>query len=279
LQGGVVVSDDGGKSWRPSIDGMGQTAATHILMDPKSPAQARTLYVCGFGKGVFKSTDGGRHWALKNAGLEGSEPFAWRLVPDSKGRIYLLVARRSEDGSLGTPLDGALYRSSDGAEHWEKLALPSGSNAPNGLAVDPADDLRLYLAAWGRRAPIGSTGIGSTGSDTGGGIFLSTDGGKTWKHVLEKDQHVFDVTPDSRKPGLLYATGFESSVWKSVDRGESWVHVGGFNFKWGQRVIPDPKNPGMIYVCTYGGAIWHGPADSAPAAVEDIVTPLMRPGR
>jgi photosystem II stability/assembly factor-like uncharacterized protein len=128
-RGGVVVSEDGGQSWKPSSEGMGQTAATHILLDAKSPASARTLYVCGFGKGVFKSTDGGRNWALKNNGLEGSEPFAWRLIPDSEGRLYLLVARRSVDGSLGTPLDGALYRSSDGAEHWERLVLPAGSNA------------------------------------------------------------------------------------------------------------------------------------------------------
>jgi photosystem II stability/assembly factor-like uncharacterized protein len=268
--GGVVASDDGGRSWKPSVDGMGETAATHILLDPRSPASARTLYVCGFGKGVFKSTDGGRHWVLKNNGLEGSEPFAWRLIPDSAGRLYLLVARRSSDGSVGTPLDGAMYRSPDGAEHWEKLVLPAGSNAPNGLAVDPSDDRRLYLAAWGRTTPP---------VDTGGGIFLSTDAGATWKSVLDKDQHIFDVTLDPRTPGVLYATGFESSVWKSVNRGEGWTRVRGYNFKWGQRVIPDPKDAKMIYVCTYGGGIWHGPADGDSDAIEDIVTPVMRHGR
>lgn len=268
--GGVVISEDGGQSWKPSVEGMGQTSATHILLDPKSPAASRTLYVCGFGKGVYKSTDGGQHWVRKNAGIEGSEPFAWRIIPDSKGRLYLLIARRSDDGSLGTPLDGALYRSSDGAEHWEKLVLPSGTNGPNGLAVDPSDDNRLYLGAWGRRVSSG---------DLGGGIFLSNDAGKTWKSVLDKDQHIFDVTPDPRKPGVLYATGFESSVWKSADHGESWTRIKGFNFKWGQRVIPDPKDPGKIYVCTYGGAIWHGPADGDTKSAEDILTPVMKPGR
>jgi photosystem II stability/assembly factor-like uncharacterized protein len=264
--GTVVHTQDGGRTWKPSVEGMEPTAATHILLDPKSPAGARTLYVCGFGKGVYKSTDGGQHWALKNTGIEGSEPFAWRLIPDSKGQLYLLIARRSDDGSIGTPLDGALYRSSDGAEHWEKLALPSGTNAPNGLAVDPSDDSRLYLAAWGRRNPSG---------DTGGGIFISTDAGKTWKNVLDREQHVFDVMPDPRKSGVFYATGFESSVLKSVDRGETWTRLKGFNFKWGQHVIPDPKDPAKIYVCTYGGSVWHGPADGDPRAAEDIVTPVM----
>ncbi len=266
-RGGVVVSEDGGATWKPSAEGMGQTAATHILLDPKSPAAARTLYVCAFGKGVFKSTDGGRHWALKNNGLEGAEPFAWRLIPDSKGRLYLLVARRSDDGSIGNAMDGAIYRSSDGAGHWEKLSLPTGSNGPNGLAVDPADDRRLYLAAWGR--------FGSSG-DSGGGIFLSADAGSTWKNVLDRDQHIFDVTPDLTKAGVLYATGFESSVWKSVDRGESWTRLKGYNFKWGQRVFPDPNDPEQIYVCTFGGSIWHGPADGDPHAAEDIVSPPKR---
>ncbi len=265
FRGGVVASDDGGRSWHASIEGMGETAATHILLDPKSPASARTLYVCAFGKGVFKSNDGGSHWVLKNNGLEGAEPFAWRLIPDSAGRLYLLVARRSEDGSLGTSLDGAMYRSSDGADHWEKLVLPAGCNGPNGLAIDPHDSGRLYLAAWGRRA---------RGGDTGGGIFLSTDAGKTWKNVLSRDQHTFDVTLDPRTPGILYATGFESSVWKSVDRGEHWTRVKGYNFKWGQRVFPDPADPKKIYVCTYGGSIWHGPADGDPDAAEDIISPL-----
>jgi hypothetical protein len=268
-QGGVVVSQDGGRSWRASIEGMGQTAATHILLDPKSPAESRTLYVCGFGRGVFKSTDGGRTWALKNNGLEGSEPFAWRMAQDSKGRLYLLVARRSSDGTIGTPLDGALYRSSDGAGHWEKLVLPAGCNGPNGLAIDPSDDGRLYLAAWGRRV---------AGGDSGGGIFLSTDAGKSWKNVLGRDQHIFDVSLDPRLPGVMYAAGFESSVWKSANRGESWTRVGGYNFKWGQRVFPDPNDPRMIYVCTFGGGIWHGPADGDPNAAEDIVTEVMKPG-
>jgi len=269
-RGGVVLSEDGGKTWKPSVEGMEQTAATHVLLDPKSSPDSRTLYVCGFGRGVYKSTDGGRHWALKNTGLEGAEPFAWRIIPDSKGRLYLLVVRRSSDGSIGNPQDGAIYRSSDGAEHWERLALPAGCNGPNGLAIDPSDDGRLYLAAWGRRAASG---------DIGGGIFLSSDAGKTWKIVLDKDQHIFDVTLDPRTNGVLYATGFESSVWKSVNRGENWLRIKGYNFKWGQRVFPDPLDPKMIYVCTFGGAIWHGPADGDPESADDIVTPVVRHGR
>jgi photosystem II stability/assembly factor-like uncharacterized protein len=264
--GGVCLSEDGGKTWRPSNRGMPSTAATHILLDPASPVQARVLYVTGFGKGVFKSVDGGATWRLKNTGLPGPEPFAWRLARDKNGVLYLVVARRNDDGSHGNSGDGALYRSQDGAEHWERIQLPSGVNGPNGLAIDPEDPKRLYLAAWGRSVPQGAVD---------GGIFASTDAGKSWRRVLDRDQHVYDVTLDPRDPSTLYACGFESSAWRSVDRGETWHRIPGFNFKWGHRVTPDPRKPGMIFITTFGGSVWYGPAAGDPRAVEDIVTPAL----
>ena len=266
-KGGICRSEDGGKTWAVVNKGMPETAVTHILLDPNSPAQARTLYAAGFGRGVFKSTDGGESWQLKNAGIAGAEPFAWRLVMDSRGVLYLLVARRSEDSSIGGEQDGALYRSADGAEHWTKMTLPPEVNGPNGLAIDQADPQRLYLAAWSR--PV-------NGRPVGGGVYLSTDSGKSWKNILDRDQHVYDVTLDPRYPNTLYACGFSSSAWKSTDRGRTWKRLKGFNFKWGHRVIPDPGDPGSVYVSTFGGSLWHGPADGDPNAAEDIVTPALR---
>ena len=130
--GGLCRSEDGAREWKCSSEWIPDTAPTHILLDPKSPANARVLYVAAFGKGVYKSTDGGDHWTLKNNGIEGSEPYAWRLVQDPAGVLYLIVARRSSDGSFGNDFDGALYRSTDGAEHWTRLPLPKGVNGPNG---------------------------------------------------------------------------------------------------------------------------------------------------
>ncbi len=268
-KGGVCRSDDGGRTWTKSNDGMMETAATHILLDPSSPEDARVLYVTGFGRGVYKSSDGGRTWTLKNEGITQTEPFAWRLARASDGTLYVVVARRSEDGSIGNSGDGALYRSTDGAEHWQPVTLPAGTNGPNGLAVDPKSPNRLYLAAWAK-----ATGV----HGDGGGIFLSEDGGKNWKQVLEKDRHVYDVTIDSKDPNILYATGFESSAWRSSDRGLHWARVPGFNFKWGQRVIPDPADHNKIYVTTFGGSVWHGSVNGKAQPV-DIATPVLEPGK
>jgi len=268
-RGGVCRSEDGGRTWIKSNDGMEETAPTHILLDPASPAESRVLYVTAFGRGVYKSTDGGKSWKLKNAGITQKEPFAWRIVRDGGGALYLLVARRSEDGSIATDGDGAIYKSTDGAENWSRVSMPEGSNAPNGLAIDPGSPARLYLAAWARDK-------GEHGE--GGGIYLSEDAGKTWRRVLERDRHIYDVTIDARDPKILYASGFESSAWKSSDRGEHWTRIAGFNFKWGHRVIPDPFDAKKVYITTFGGGVWHGSVDGDDRAV-DIVTPELQPGR
>jgi len=267
-KGGVCISTDGGRTWAQSSNGMEPTAATHILLDPTSPVDARVLYATGFGRGVYKSVDGGKNWKLKNVGIMQKEPFAWRISRDGKGTLYLLVARRSENGGIGNDGDGAMYRSTDGAEHWSPIALPQGVNAPNGLAIDPQDPNRLYLATWARAA-------GQHGD--GGGVFLSEDSGKNWRQTLDRDRHVYDVTIDPRDSSILYAAGFESSAWRSADRGEHWTRIPGFNFKWGYRVIPDPQDERKVYITTFGGGVWHGALTSEDRLL-DIATPELRPG-
>ena len=268
-KGGVCRSSDGGKSWTKSNTGMDETGATHILLDPASPVDARVLYAAGFGRGVYKSSDGGRTWALKINGITQEQPFAWRLAQSSNGTLYVVIARRSEDGSIGNAGDGALYRSMDAAEHWQPVSLPEGTNGPNGMAIDPQSPDRLYLAAWARAT-------GEHGD--GGGIFLSENGGRSWKQVLDKDRHIYDVTTDPQDPNLLYAAGFESSAWRSVDRGLNWNRIPGFNFKWGHRVIPDPLHRGEVYITTFGGSVWHGAIDGRQRPL-DIATPVLEPGQ
>jgi len=137
------------------------------------------------------------------------------------------------------------------------------------LAIDPRDPRRIYLAAWAR-----ANGI----HGDGGGIFLSEDAGTTWRHALDNDRHVYDVSVDPRNPDRLYAAGFESSAWLSLDRGEHWTRIPGFNFKWAHRVIPDPENEDSVYITTFGGSVWHGLINGNREAL-DIATPELEPGK
>ena len=264
-KGGVGVSTDGGRNWTPSNAGMAETAVTHVLLDPASPVGQRTLYACGFGLGVYKSTDNGKTWQLKNDGIKELDPFAWRIVRASDGVLYLIVARANENAFGDHDGSGALYKSLDGAEHWEKLRLPGGVNGPTGLAIDPRDNRRVYLTAWGQEQP---------GMDKGGGVFLSTDGGQSWKPIFSQPQHVYDVTIDPKAPDTLYICGFDAAAYRSIDAGLHWTRIRGYNFKWGHRVMMDPNDDAKIYITTYGGSVWHGPAAGDPSAPEDNVAPV-----
>jgi len=202
---------------------------------------------------------------LKNNGIESKHSFAWRLTRDVDGTLYLVVARRSERGRIGDGDDGALYRSSDGGEHWVKMNLLAGTNGPTSLVLDPSAKGRMYLTAWG---------VARLDGDTGGGVFLSTDSGQTWKSIFSKSQHVYDLTIDPRNPKVMYVCGFDAAAYRSSDGGATWVRVKGYNFKWGHRVVLDPLDEKSIYITTFGGSVWHGPAMGDPAAKEDILTPL-----
>ncbi|MGC1462801.1 MAG: hypothetical protein WA802_11400 [Terracidiphilus sp.] len=263
--GGIGISTDGGRTWTPSNSGMNEAAITHVLLDPASPPGHRTIYACAFGIGVYKSTDNGKSWTLKNDGIAESDRFAWRIVRANNGTLYIIVARRSEGRSDSESGSGALYKSSDGAEHWTRMNLPAGVNDPNGLTVDPRDNRRMYLAAWGQERP---------GVDTGGGVYLSTEAGRTWKPILTQSQHVYDVTIDAKSPDTLYICGFDAAAYRSTDAGLHWQRIRGYNFKWGHRVIVDPNDQSKIYIATYGGSVWHGPAAGDPRAIEDIETPV-----
>lgn len=265
FHGGIAVSTDGGLHWSIANDGLKDTGFTYILLDPTSPAGRRTLYACGFSAGVYKSTDNGKTWQVKNNGIAGDTPFAWRMTRAGDGTLYLIVAQ-SSGGHYGvTKGGGRLYKSTDGAGHWTEVSLPDGVYGPRGLSIDPRDSRRMYLAAWGQE---------KSGVDAGGGVYLTTDGGQTWKPIFQESQHVYDVTIDPKSPDTLYICGFDAAAFRSTDAGAHWTRIRGFNFKWGQRVIVDPRDESKVFITTYGGSVWYGPAAGDPKATEDIVNPI-----
>ena len=261
-QGGILLSTDGAATWQIVSTSIGEAAMTHVLLDPSSKKNARTLYGCAFGKGVYKSTDGGLTWVQKNKGLEGAgaEPFAWRIERrESDGTLFLVVSRRSEDGSIGNEKDGALYKSTDGAETWTKMTLPEGSNGPTDILTSKKYPKRLLLSTESRNVR------GSTAANTTGGIFISDDEGQTWTHVLDKERHIYALSFDPRN-NRYYACGFNAAAYYSEDGANTWTKIKGFNFRSGHRIDIDPRNPEMIFASTFGGGVWYGPAKGDPEA-------------
>ncbi len=266
--GGVCISEDGGKTWKPSIEGMGTNSpSTSIVLDKKSPEENRTLYVTVYNKGVFKSNDGGKSWQLKNNGLD-ENTCAFELTLADNGNLFLTVSptpayRNGRKGREFFP--GAVYKSTDGAESWTKLNVSPGLIFPNGICVDPQNPNRVYLACWAGidlsdliGGDVARNTGGSESLDTKGGIFLSEDGGNTWKSIFDEKQHVYDVTADEHHPGRLYCNTFNRAAYRSDDYGKTWKKIKGYDFHWGQRVIVDNNHPDSVYLTTFGSSVLHG---------------------
>ncbi len=258
--GGVAVSDDGCRTWKQSNAGMPEnTVCTDILLDPESKAESRVLYVCGFGKGVFKSVDGGANWTLMNNGL-GANLNAWRITRLPDGALFLLVARGLEGRQS---VDGVLYKSVDGAQSWQTVALPTGYNAPNDLVYDPSNPARMYLSCW--------PWTDSTGVERCGGLLRTSDSGSSWEQAFVEDAHVYASAVDPDNPATVIINTFDSAAFRSDNGGDTWSRLPGYSFKWGHRPVFDPHHKGMLYLTTFGGSVYYGPATGVPGATEDIV--------
>ncbi len=267
-KGGVCVSDDGGRTWKPCVDGMGfDSPATSIILDPESSPGNRTLYATVYSKGVFKSTDDGRTWQLSNNGIEANT-CAFELTLTGKEVLFLTVSATPAhiEGKKGTAFySGAVYRSSDGAATWTKLHGADGNLFPNGIEYDRKNPDRLYLGCWADidlSDLVGGDVVRKNGGNKSismpGGIFLSEDGGDTWKQIFDKKQYIYDVTYDSYHPGRLYCNTFNQAAYRSDDYGKTWNRIRGYDFHWGQRIIVDRNNPGKVFITTFGSSVWHG---------------------
>ena len=259
FRGGVCVSEDSGETWRPTMAGMPEVGCTQIVLDPTSPVGNRRLYVTAFGRGVYRSSDDGRSWALRDVGLPTVNRNAWWLAGDPAGAMYLLLFRSYADGES---IPGGLYRSTDSAETWMRLPISDDLPSPSDLCLAPDDPETAYAAAWPVSLPDRMVA---------GGVFKTTDAGVTWERLPFPGQYVYGITIDPREPGVVYATAWHHGVFRSEDGGRTWARLGGANFGWPHRTIPDPSNPEMIYLTTFGASLWHGPKRGTPGEGPDIV--------
>jgi len=242
--GGVALSDDGMKNWRPSRAGLPRGPVTCLDLDPASPVDARRLLAAVFGHGVYASSDGGESWREASRGL-GDNRNVWSIRRRAS-TAWRLVVRRLVRGS---ECPGGLYRSDDGAGSWRAVSLPDGVGWPNWLAVDPAMPDRLYLACWPEDAG---------GMRRGGGLLVSTDDGASWRRCFDESAYAYGVSVGA--DGSVFLCTVQGRLWRSNDRGRTWAVVEGIRFAWQKTVQADPRDPSRIFVSTFGAGLWRGPA-------------------
>ncbi len=248
FRGGIVHSEDGGRSWRHRAKGIPDAAVTHLLVDPTSASRG-LWFACVLGHGVFRSADGGETWTRASDGLP-AQPMVWALSRASDGTLYVVVVRRAEGDDAAA---GAIFTSSSNGTTWQPLALPPQVTGPTSIIADPEHPRRLVLSAWGWHHPE---------RNTIGGIFVSDDRGRAWRRVLARDNFVFSVTRDERNASRIYAAGFSGTAWRSDDAGETFLPIRGFGFKNAHRIFADHAHAGCIYIATFGAGLWRGLGDT-----------------
>lgn len=219
---GVYKSIDGGQTWMH----MGLKNSEHIAKILVDPRDSRVVYVAAQGplwndggdRGLYKSTDGGRHWKslIKLDKATGVTDIAFD--PRNPDIIYAASYQRRRhvwvliDGGPGS----AIYKTDDAGKNWRKLTngLPKGDMGRIGLAVSPVSPNTVYA-------------IVEAGPKEKG-FYRSQDGGINWKkqsgYVSGSPQYYQEIIADPRDAGRVYAM----DTWMMVtdDGGKSWKKVG-----------------------------------------------------
>jgi len=253
--GGVCISTDFGETWRPVTQGLPEAPVTSIVVDPRSPPGARTLYAGVFGKGVYKSVDDGKTWRNVSRGLgaPGVNMRVCRVLLHRDGTLFALITAKRDIVDRRFRAEGVgLYRSIDGGTSWQRITNAPVLLWPKDVSVHPGDSRIIF---------IGATRAGDHAQE---GLYRTMDGGKTWKRVARFGREHFGAYFHPEHPRWVYATMCEGrpeySLWLSTDLGDTWKPFRSFPFSNTQRVTVDPGNPEVIYVTTFGASVLKGPA-------------------
>ena len=99
---------------------------------------------------------------------------------------------------------------------------------------------------------------------TGGGVWKTTDAGNTWQNISDGffGGSVGAVAISESDNNVIYVGNGEvtirgnvssgDGIWKSVDAGKSWQHIGLKNARHIPRVSIDPKNSDIVYAAVLG---------------------------
>jgi photosystem II stability/assembly factor-like uncharacterized protein len=152
-------------------------------------------YFGAVGGGLWKTTDGGSTWrAVTDGQLKSSSIGAVAVAPSNPDIVYIGMGETELRGNIMQG-DG-VYRSDDAGKTWKHVGL-TDTQAIARVRVHPTNPDIVFVAAFGH----------PYGPNEERGVFRTTDGGKTWKKVLYRNDHsgAVDLCFDPANPKVLFA--------------------------------------------------------------------------
>ncbi|MCH8169850.1 MAG: hypothetical protein IIB07_01795, partial [Bacteroidetes bacterium] len=193
------------------------------------PDDPSTYYFGGAGGGVWKTTDAGITWQPLMQHENSAAVGALAIAPSNSKVIYVGTGQVTyRYDNLGG--DG-VYKTTDGGKTWKHIGLKDSRHI-GAIIVNPNNENKVLVAALGH----------VFGPNKERGIFLTNDGGKSWKHVLFVNENTgaIDLASDPTNPLIIYAAFWKlrmhpwldyylpqrsadgSGIYKSTDGGETW---------------------------------------------------------
>src|SRR5262245_20357177 len=183
------------------------------------------FYAASASGGLLKTVNGGTTWenvfdrqATVSIGDVAINPTDPNVVWVGTGE-----ANNRQSSSWG---DG-IYKSTDGGKTWKHMGLRESHHIGR-IVINPLDADIVYVAALGHL----------WGPNPERGVFMTSDGGLTWRNVLtiNEDTGAVDIVIDPANPKVLLAAAYQrrrsswgfngggpnSGIYKTVDGGRNW---------------------------------------------------------
>ena len=164
--------------------------------------------------------------------------------------------------------NGGVWKTDDYGHTWRPIFDDQPTGSIGAVAVAPSDPNIIYVGS--------GEGLQRPDLSVGDGMYKSTDGGKTWRHMgLRDGQQIPAILVDPRNPNRLfvavlghpYGPNAERGVFRSTDGGETWQkvlykdeHTGAVDLAF------DPRNPQTVYAVLWQArqGPWENGAFSGP---------------
>ncbi|MGC1871634.1 MAG: exo-alpha-sialidase [Acidobacteriaceae bacterium] len=272
----VLTADGKRKNWDVSGPHFGGWEMYHLKGSPVDPDRVYASQTSGwFGQLVQRSNDGGKTWEPMNNkfaydGIPGTHqwydgtPHPWEFK-----RVWHLEPSLTDPDTVYAGVeDGALFRSTDGAQSWQEMSglrkHTTGSSWQPGagglclhtIILDPENPNRIYIAI------------------SAAGAFRTDDGGETWKPInrglhsqyirdpnAEVGHCVHHIAMHPSRPNVLFMQK-HWDVMRSDNGGDTWQEVSGnLPTDFGFAIDVHAHEPETLYVVPIKSDSEHYPID------------------